>query len=181
MVKETLLALVLMAAAAPASDAQPAAAVLDAITLQGTIKAIDKDRRTVTLQRPEAGELTLAVQDPSTLDAVRVGDAVVARYYEAIVLRVWRGGSAPPAPSSQEAIVSSNSGEMPGEAVEYQITVTTTVAAMDTKAQTVVLTSPDGFVEKVKVRDTRLFETLDVGDVVEVTYARALAISLDRK
>ena len=60
---------------------KPAARERPAARVNGAVKAIDKDERTVTLVDPPGGTLTLTVQDPQRLAAVKVGDPVVATYH----------------------------------------------------------------------------------------------------
>ncbi len=56
------------------------------VTLRGTVEAIDKEKQTVTLKGPKR-TLTVQVQDPKKLDAIKVGDPVVGKYYEALASR----------------------------------------------------------------------------------------------
>jgi ribosomal protein S17 len=64
--------------------------------------------------------------------------------------------------------------------VAQQVTVTATIVAIDKKAHTVTIKGPDGNTETVKARDPKNLEALKVGDLVEITYTRALAIALDK-
>jgi hypothetical protein len=60
------------------------------------------------------------------------------------------------------------------------VTVTVTITAIDTKAQTVTVKGPQGNVETVKIRDPKNLVGVKVGDLVELTYTQALAIALDK-
>jgi hypothetical protein len=73
----------------------------------GSIKAIDREDGAVTLVAAPGGTLTLAVQDWQTLDAIRVGDPVVATYYEALVIQVRLAGAVTPEVSAPRAVVAS--------------------------------------------------------------------------
>jgi hypothetical protein len=64
--------------------------------------------------------------------------------------------------------------------VGRQVTVTVTITAIDTKAQTVTVKGAQGNVETVKVRDPKNLVGVKVGDLVELTYTQALAIALDK-
>ena len=59
------------------------------------MEAIDKEKQTVTLKGPKR-TLTVQVQDPKKLDAIKVGDPVVGKYYEAVALEVKKAGTATP-------------------------------------------------------------------------------------
>jgi hypothetical protein len=169
-----------LAQAKPEAGAPPAVAQTRAATIHGTVAAVDKAKQTVTLKGPRGRTVTLQVRDPQKLEAINVGDPVVAKYYESLAFEVKKPGSATPGASAKEAVASSKPGETPAGAVERQITVTTTVAAIDKKAQTVTIKGPDGVTETVKARDPKNLDKLKVGDLVEITYTQALAISLDK-
>lgn len=62
---------------------KPAGIMIDALTVTGTITALDKAKSTVTIQGPEE-HITLKVEDPSVLDSVAVGDGVSASYARSI-------------------------------------------------------------------------------------------------
>jgi Cu/Ag efflux protein CusF len=83
-------------APAPAkTDKLPSGREAAGVKVRGTVEAIDKDKGTVTLKGPKR-TLTLAVQDKSKLDVVKVGDPVVATYIEAVAFQVRKAGSAAP-------------------------------------------------------------------------------------
>ena len=69
----------LVAQAAPEA-AKPKVQEATVITVRGTVEAIDKEHQTVTLKGPKRS-LTLQVRDPKKLEAIKVGDPVVGKYY----------------------------------------------------------------------------------------------------
>ena len=147
--------------------------------LRGTVEAVDKDKGTVTLKGPNGRTNTIEVRDKQKLDAVKVGDPVVARYVEAVAFQVKKQGTATPGVSAQESRVSSKPGETPAGAIGREITVTATITAIDKKAHTVTIKGPEGNTETIKAKDPKNLNAIKVGDLVEITYAQALAISLD--
>ncbi len=84
-----------------------------------------------------------------------------------------------PGASAKEAVATSKPGDTPAGAVA-QVTVTATITAIDKKAQTVSIKGPEGQVETVKARDPKNLDRVKVGDLVEITYTRAFAVSLDK-
>jgi Cu/Ag efflux protein CusF len=149
--------------------------------VRGTVSAIDKDAGTVTLKGPKGNTLTIEVNDKSKLDQVKVGDPVVAAYVEALAFRVQKAGSgATPGVSVQESRVSSKPGETPAGAIGREVTAVVTITAIDKKAHTVTIKGPKGGTETIKAKDPKNLEGLKVGDMVEITYTQALAISLDK-
>jgi hypothetical protein len=165
--------------AAKSSEAKPKAQEAAVVTARGTIEAIDKEKQTVTIKGPQR-TLTIQVRDPKKLDAVKVGDPVVAKYYEAMAISVKKPGTATPGVSAQQGVASSTPGQTPAGAVAEQISLTVTVVAIDKAKQTVTVKGPEGRTETVKARDPKNLEALNVGDLVEITYTRALAIALDK-
>lgn len=171
---------VVTAQATGSGEAKPAKTETRTVTVRGTVAAVDKEARTVTLKGPKGNTVTLAVQDPQKLEAIKVGDPVIARYRESLAIQVRKAGEATPGASAKEAVTSSKPGETPAGAVERQVTVTVTITAIDTKGHTITVKGPQGNVETVKVRDPKNLVGVKVGDLVELTYTQALAIALDK-
>ena len=165
-------------AQAPAAEpAKPRVAEGAVVTVRGTVEAIDKEKQTVTLKGPKRS-ITLRVQDPKKLDAIAVGDPVVGKYYESVAIAVVKAGA--PGATAERAVGTSKPGETPAGAVAERITLTATITAIDKKAHTVTIKGPEGNSETIKARDPKNLERIKVGDLVEITYTRALAIALDK-
>ena len=167
------------AASAPAAPAKPKGQEAAVVTLRGTVEAVDKEKQTVTIKGPKR-TLTVKVQDPNKLEAIKVGDPVVGKYYEALAWEVKKPGSATPGVTAQQGVATSQPGATPAGAVGEQVTITATITAIDKKAHTVTIKGPDGTTETVKARNPKNLEAVKVGDLVELTYTRALAIALDK-
>jgi hypothetical protein len=168
---------VLAQATAPA--AKPKVQETAVVTLRGTVEAIDKEKQTVTLKGPNRS-LTLQVRDPKKLDAIKVGDPVVGKYYEALAIEVKKAGTATPGVTTQQATQTSKAGETPAGAIGQQVTLTATIVAIDKAKHTVTIKGPEGNTETVKARNPKNLEGVKEGDLVELTYTRALAIALDK-
>jgi ribosome maturation factor RimP len=151
-----------------------------AVTVKGTIAAIDKEKSTVTLKGPKGRTVTLEVKDPQKLEAIKVGDPVVATYMEAVAFQIKKPGTATPGTTVQETRVGSKPGETPAGAVGQEVTVTATITAIDKKAHTVTIKGPNGNTETVKAKDPKNLDRVKVGDLVEISYMQALAVSLDK-
>ncbi len=167
----------------PSAEEAPASGVVgeaSMVTIRGWIDAVDKTNRTVTLKGPLGGKVTLDVKDPKKLDAVAVGDPVVAAFIEALALRVKKVPGATAGVSATETRMTSTPGETPAGAVGRQVVVTATITAIDRKAQTVTIKGPHGNTETIRVKDATNLTGVEAGDVVELTYTQALAVTLDR-
>jgi hypothetical protein len=150
-------------------------------TLTATVQAVDLKKRTVTLKGSEGNVFTIKVDDSvKNLPQVKVGDQVVAQYYEAIAVEVMKPGEAPGGASAKEAVATAKPGEKPAGVVVSTVTVTTTIENINKKDQTVTLKGPQGNTEVVKVRNPQNLEKVKVGDEVVITYTQALAISVEK-
>src|SRR5262245_40409837 len=162
------------------AETTPGRSAKGSVTVRGTVAAVDKENRTVTLKGPEGNTLTLDVNDPAKLDVIKVGDPVVATYTEAVAFQIKKAGTATPGSTTQESRVSSKPGETPAGAISREVTVTGTITAIDKKAQTVTIKGPEGNAATVKAQDPKNLELINVGDLVEIRYTQALAVSLDK-
>ena len=90
--------LILAETAAPSSAGEAegirAATVL---TIHGTVTAVDKAEKLVTIQVPSGQKYTLKVDNPINLDAAKEGVGVVVRYYEVVSVRKKKPGESLPA------------------------------------------------------------------------------------
>ena len=147
------------------------------LALRGTVEAIDKEKHTVTVKGPRR-TITVHVRDPKKLEAINVGDPVIGRYYESVMIEVKKAGEGTPGASAQQAVVTSKPGETPAGAVGQQVTVTATIVSIDQKAHTATIKGPEGNTVTLKARDPKNLDKVKPGDNVEITYTEALAISL---
>jgi ribosome maturation factor RimP len=160
-------------------EAMPKVKEARVVTVRGTVEAIDKEKQTVTLKGPKRS-LTIHVRDPKKLEAIAVGDPVIAKYYESLMIEAKKPGEGTPGVTAQQGMASSKPGETPAGAIAQQVTVTATIVDIDKKAQTATIKGPEGNTVTVKARDPKNLDKLKVGDNVDITYTEALAISLDK-
>jgi Cu/Ag efflux protein CusF len=150
------------------------------VRVRGTVSAVDKENKTITLKGPRGRTLTLDVQDPTKLDVVKVGDPVVGSYIEAVAVRLRPAGSAAPSATVTEAQAGSKPGDNPAGVVRREITLTGKIVRIDTKGQRITLEGPRGGQETIKVKDPKHLEGVKVGDLVEITFLQALVVALDK-
>lgn len=182
--------LVLAGCAATSGDSVPAAAasaVLPSGTLSenlvsatATVKAIDHKTRQVTLQRADGSLIKFRASDAvRNLAQVEVGDEVRADYYESLAYEVRKPGEAAPGGSVADVAARAPLGEKPAGIASQATTMTATIAEIDKSAQTVTLRSPDGELLTVKARNPDNLNRVSVGDLVDITYTEAVAISVE--
>ena len=169
---------------ASAQSGQPAetsTSSVTSVTAHGKIVEVNKAKKLVTIEGTGGRRLYLKVENPSNLDAAKVGEPVVAHFYEVVTIRKKKPGETVPSVSLKEGIATAQPGQVPGAVAGQQASVLVTVDAIDEANGTVSVKGPDGTVEKVKARDRRNLKKLKVGDELVVTLARAVAISLDKE
>src|SRR5262249_36783297 len=103
-----------------------------------------------------------------------------ASFYESLAYEVKKPGTATPGASVAEDAARAKLGEKPAGAAGRVTTVVTTITGIDKAAGTVTLQGPTGSATTVKARDPRNLDRVAVGDLVEITYTEAVAVSVDK-
>ena len=168
-------------AAAQSGEAAVTSTSYTAVTAHGKIVEVNKAEKLVTIEGTGGRRLYLKVENPYNLEAAKVGEPVVAHFYEVVTIRKKKPGETVPSASLKEGIATAQPGQVPGAVAGQRASVLVTVDAIDEANGTVSVKGPDGTVEKVKARDPRNLKHLKVGDELVVTLARAVAISLDKE
>jgi Cu/Ag efflux protein CusF len=149
-------------------------------TATATVEKIDHETRHVTLRRADGSTATLRVgPEARNLSQVKPGDQVVVAYHESLAYEVKRAGQGTPGAALTEATARAELGERPRGLEAQQLTVTSTIEAIDTSAGTVTLKDADGETITTKVRDPEKLKLVRVGDLVELTYTEAIAVSVE--
>jgi len=121
----------------------------------------------------------VAGDEVRNLPQVKVGDQVTVTYYESLAYEVKRPGTAVPGAEVAEGLGRAKLGEKPAGAAGRVTTLTATIAGIDKEAKTVTLKTADGETTTIKVRHPEKLDQVSVGDLVEITYTEAFAISVE--
>ncbi len=160
--------------------AKPSVEAADVRTVTATVEAIDYETRLVTLRGADGKSVMIHAPDEvRNLAQVKPGDRVTASYYEAAAIRVLAPGESTPGVGAATASERAKPGERPRGTVVDKMTVTSTVEKIDRGAGQVTLRLPDGKSDVVNVRDPAKLEGVKVGDLVEVSYMRAVSIRVE--
>jgi hypothetical protein len=151
------------------------------VTVHGTIAKVNKARKQVTLKLPEGQEVTLDVHNPYNLNAAKVGEPFIARYYEVVTIRKKKPGESVPSASLKGGIATARPGGTPGAVGEMHVSLLLTVDAIDQANGTVTVKAPDGTVETVKARNPQNLKLIKVGDQLVVSISRAIGIALEKE
>jgi Cu/Ag efflux protein CusF len=150
------------------------------VTVTAAVQAIDHKNRTVTLKGSDGETTTVKVSnDVRNLEQVKKGDLVTAAFYESIAYHVMKKGTAEPSVDAAVDAERAPVGAMPSAVGGAAVSITATITNIDKKTNTVTLKGPEGNLVKVKVKDPSRLENVKVGDLVEITYTEAVAISVE--
>jgi Cu/Ag efflux protein CusF len=149
-----------------------------AVTETATIVAIDSTNRLITLKDKDGITDTIqAGPDMKRFGELKVGDVVTFRYYESVVYAIQKPGDKPPVPAAGGLV--RGTGPKPGGTLSEQLTAVVTIQAIDAKIPSVTIKTEDGNVMSFKIEDPKNLTGVKVGDKVQITYTRALAISVE--
>jgi hypothetical protein len=151
------------------------------VQVTAAVTAIDQEKRLVTLKDSDGKEETIEVgPEVRNLAQVHRGDHVVVSYLESVVFQLHKPGEAEPGVAVAGAAGRAEPGEKPGAVGAHAVKVTATVMAVDKKKPSLTLKTPDGETVVLPVRDAKRLDPVKVGDLLEITYQRAVAISVEK-
>ena len=165
--------------ATSAGAQQAGAPAGDLITVSAEVVAIDKSSREGTVRGPQGNEMTLELgEEVKNFDQIKVGDSVKAGYYESIAIS--KGVSGTPEIVDEQSLDTAAKGEKPGMVATDAVQISVTVIGMDSETRLVTLRRDDGSLIKRKVDPSvAAFDELKIGDVIQVTVTRALAVMVE--
>jgi len=151
------------------------------LTIHGTVAAVDKAEKLVTIQVPDGRKYTLKVDNPYNLDAANIGAGVVVRYYEVVSVRKKKPGESLPSLSVTGGVVTAKAGGLPGAVAEEHLNAVVSVVQVDKASGTVTIKGADGSIETAKANNPKVLSQLKAGDDLVITTSRATAISLEQE
>jgi Cu/Ag efflux protein CusF len=165
------------AQSAPAQEPKALGAGATA-AVTATIQAIDETNRLVTLKFDD-GTVNTVLAGPGVrrFNELKVGDKVTFTYHESAVVQLHKAGTPAPASSATEGIAR-GTGPKPSGMMAQQVTATVTVEAIDPAVPSITVTTEDGSRATHKVQNKNNLEGVKVGDRIEITFTRALMVSV---
>jgi predicted RNA-binding protein len=161
-----------------AKEGKPGGVVVDVVKLTGTVKAIDMDKKMVTIEGSGGRTVVVDAKNARNLDQVKVGDKVNLAYIESMALFIRKTDAPPSATESQEVQLAPK-GEKPGGIVTKTVELTGNVESIDTKKRTIALKGPAGNVRTFKVGPrVKNFRQIKTGDQVVLRFTEAMALSV---
>jgi len=154
--------------------------VRNAISLSGTVEAVDHDTRTVTVRGEQGNVVALDVpKSVARFDQIKVGDRITASYFDVVSVRPKPAGEAdvdrylPPTTAA-------TAGTLPGAVKATQRVSTVTITSWDPATGVLTFTGPKGtkYTRHLLETDVRLMEGLKVGDRADVTRTESVTFGV---
>jgi hypothetical protein len=159
-----------------------AAAMGEVKSATATVTAVDKEKRTVTLKNQQGKTMTVDVpEDVQAFDQVKKGDKIKMSYQESVALGVFAPGEAKPEARETETS-KRTTGASPGRMIEREQTIAAEIISVDPKKNILKVKDPQGKAKEIHVQDPDVREklkTMKPGQVVEVRYKEAMAVTLE--
>jgi Cu/Ag efflux protein CusF len=167
--------------ASRSANEPPALAIdIDTATVTKTVKGIDYETRTLTLESQNgATESYRASPDIKNFDQIQVGDKVRATVTDALAVAVRRSGT-PPNGGEAVAVSLAPKGAKPGILVERTAEATAKIVNVDPASRTITVTELPSGPKTIKLAPSANVSDLKKGDDVVVRYTHALAINVSK-
>jgi Cu/Ag efflux protein CusF len=156
----------------------PAAGAAAVITAKVTVVGVDIPGRVLTVKAADGTQATYVVsKEVKNFDQIKVGDVIVAKYFEAVAVRITKPGA--PEAAAGEAVATATPGELPAGAEVKQVTLKAKITAIANDKKHITVEGVEGNKWTVKVKDPSVLTNVKVGDDVSVTYTQGFAIAVE--
>ena len=155
------------------------------VEVTATVTAIDMENRMVTIQGPQGNSVVIHVTDQvKNLPQAKVGDHVNVKYYRSAYVDIVKtDGKIDMGTEAAAAKITAPAGQKPAGAIGVEVKRKAEVVFVDPYQKFISFRSPDRGLRKISLKDSpelqHYLTELKKGDVIEVTYTEAAAISLE--
>jgi hypothetical protein len=161
-----------------AKGGKPGAVIVDVVKLTGTVKAVDLEKKTVSVEGSGGRTVLVNAKNARNLDQVKVGDKVNLEFIEELALFV-RKSDAPPSAAQAQVVELAPKGQKPSGLMAETIELTGNVESIDSKKRTIAVKGPAGNVRTFKVdKAVKNFGQIKKGDQVVLRFTEAVALSV---
>ena len=155
----------------------------DHVAFQARVDAIDLDKREAVLRGPEGNLVTVeADESVERFNEIKVGDLVNAEFWTYIKAEFRN-----PTPDEMKVplVILAEAGKAPkgtppGAAIGAIVKAVVTIEIISRPDMVVTIRGPRGQYVTIPVEDPSLITRLRVGEVAVLTYAEAMALSLEK-
>jgi len=149
-------------------------------TASATVKAVDADKRTVTVETADGATATFKCgKDVTNFDQIKAGDHVRATLIERLAISIGTPAS-PPNAGDAGVVALAPKGAKPGFLIAHTSAITDKIDAVDAGARTVTLQGVAGGPQTIKVAPAVDLAKLKKGDDVTVRCTEGFAL-MDEK
>jgi len=165
------------------NDIRPAKEKWSLIAMEGTVTEILKDTREVTLMGPKGELVTITAGDEvERFDEIAVDDVITFEYWTYMMAEFRK-----PTPEelAEPLVVIAEGGKAPegmdpAAVVGAIVKAVVTIEVLDRPFMMVTVKGPRGNYLTIDMEDKALITQLSIGQVVILTYAEAVAVSLTK-
>ena len=156
---------------------------MEQVTVMGTVTAINPETREITLMSKDGGLMTVtAGEEVERFDEIAVDDISEFDYYTSIKAEFrepTEEEKAEPVQMLMEAGKATK--EMaPAGAVGAVVKAVVTIEALNRPLMLATVSGPNGNYVSIPMEDAEFMTKLHIGQVVILTYAEAMAVSLEK-
>ena len=153
------------------------------VTMEGTVTEIVKETREITLMGPEGGLVTITADEAvERFDEIAVDDVITFDYYTYMMAEFRK----PTAEEIAEPVVviaeagKAPEGMDPAAVVGAVVKAVVTIEALNRPFMLAIVQGPAGNFLTIEMEDAELITELNIGQVIILYYAEAIAISLTK-
>lgn len=164
-------------------DGMPPREKWSLVTMEGTVTEIVKETREITLMGPEGGLVTITADEAvKRFDEIAVDDVISFEYWTYMMAEF----RAPTAQELAEPVVviaeggRAPEGMDPGAVVGAVVKAVVTIEVLNRPFMLATVRGPAGNYLTIDVEDETILEKLNIGQVLILYYAEAIAVSLEK-
>lgn len=159
---------------------KPGVVAVEVIQLEATVKAVDPEKRTVTLDGKTGKTITVNAKNARNFDQIMVGDRVKVDYAEELAIFVKKAGG-PPDVQGMQTVSLAPKGKKPGGIIADTVEIQANVEGIDYKKRTITLKGPEGNVRTFTVgKNVKNFKEINKGDQVVLRITEAIALEVSK-
>lgn len=156
---------------------------MEQITMRGTVTEINPETREITLMDTEGGLNTVtAGEEVKRFDEISVGDVIEFDYYTYIKAE-FREPTAEELEEPIQVVVEEGIAPddmAPGAAIGAVVKAVVTIEALNRPSMLATVSGPEGNYLSIPMEDAEFMTKLRIGQVLILTYAEAMAVSLEK-
>ena len=162
---------------ASAGAQEPRTSVRNVVAVTARVEQVDILKRSLALKTADGIAHTVYVgPELAVFRELKTGDNVLVRIVESVIVKARPGAK----PAMMDTTAAAKKAPEGAKAeVLQQLKAVVTIESVDLPTQVVVYKGADSRRVQRQVTDPRLLDGLKAGDVIEITYTRERAISLE--